>query len=181
MNVALRNGKAVQIRTLQQNDRESLFNYLQLLSPETRSRFGPHSFDWRTIHAIFDQPDKMIQRYVAVDITDNNIVGYMLIKQGMIEADEQRYAERNQHLDPVSTVTFAPSVADAWQSTGLGSTMADIIEEDLKEKNIRHVILWGGVQATNIKAVNYYKKLGYRYLASFWFDEKDNHDMMKEL
>lgn len=181
MMLSLRNGKTVQVRLVHRDDKEPLFNYFQLLSPESRSRFGPHPFDLRTVDAIFDQPDSIIQRYVAIDPTENKIVAYMLISQGMVEADQQRYAERNQHFDPVSTVTFAPSVADGWQSSGLGSAMANIIEEDLRKKNIRHIVLWGGVQATNFKAVSYYKKLGYRYLGSFWFDNKDNHDMIKEL
>lgn len=181
MKALLKNNKPVQIRLLQKEDRESLYNYLQLLSPESRSRFGPHSFDWRTVHAIFDQPDTTIQRYVAIDETNNNMVAYMLIKQGMIKEDQQRYAERNQFFDDATTVTFAPSVADDWQSTGLGSVMATFIEAELNKKNIRHIILWGGVQATNVKAVNFYKKLGYRFIASFWYDNKDNHDMVKEL
>lgn len=181
MKASLKNNKTVKIRLLQKDDKDSLYNYLQLLSPESRSRFGPHSFDWRSIHAIFDQPDNSIQRYIAVDETDNCIVAYMLIKQGMIAEDRQRYAERNQFFDDNTAVTFAPSVADAWQSTGLGSVMATFIEEELKKKNIRQIILWGGVQATNVKAVNFYKKLGYQFIASFWFDNKDNHDMIKEL
>ena len=181
MIVSLQNRKKVRVRLVRQDDMESLYDYLQLLSPESRSRFGPHPFDLGTVHAIFDQPDSTIQRYVAIDATENNIIAYMLISQGMIGADQQRYSERNQYFDPATTVTFAPSVADAWQSSGLGTAMANIIEEDLRKKNIRHVILWGGVQATNFKALNYYTKLGYRYIDSFWFDDKDNHDMMKEL
>ncbi len=93
--------------------------------------------------------------------------GFLFWPRGMLKADRQRYSERNQYFDPVTTVTFAPS-ADAWQSTGLGFAMANI-EEDLRKKSIRHVILWGGVQATNFKALNYYKKLGYEYIDSFWF------------
>lgn len=181
MKTTVRNGKTAEIRLINENDKELLYNYLQLLSPESRSRFGPHPFDWPAIHAIFDQPDKTIHRYIAIDQTDNSIVAYMLIKQGMIKEDQQRYAERNQFFDDETTVTFAPSVTDAWQSTGLGSVMATFIEEELKKKNIRQIILWGGVQATNVKAVNFYKKLGYQFIASFWHDNKDNHDMVKEL
>ena len=109
MRAQLRNGKAVQIRLLQQEDKESLYNYLRLLSPESRSRFGPHPFDRQTVDAIFDQPDTLLQRYVAIDPTDKNIVAYMLVRQ----ADQQRYAERNQYLDFGLTATFAPSVTDA--------------------------------------------------------------------
>ena len=110
-----------------------------------------------------------------------NIVAYMLVRQGMIEWDLNRYTTRNQSYDHTTSVTFAPSVADAWQSTGLGSLMNNLIEEDLKEKNIKNIILWGGVQATNEKAIHYYKKIGYQFIASFWHDGKDNHDMVKQL
>ena len=157
MKAFLKNNTAVEIRLIQQTDKDALYNYLQLLSPESRSRFGPHSFDWPAIHAIFDQPDTTIQRYIATDESDT-VVAYMLIKQGMIKEDQQRYADRNQFFDDSTTVTFAPSVADAWQSTGLGTAMSAFIEEYLKSGGTRKIILWGGVQATNLKAVNFYTK-----------------------
>ena len=181
MKVPVKDNRIVEIRLAQTGDRDLLFNYLQNLSSESRSRFGPHPFDWLAVQAIFDQPDPSIYRYIALEELTGSIVAYMLIKQGMIDADQQRYAQRNQFFDESTTVTFAPSVADAWQSTGLGSAMTTHIEEDLRKRNIRYIVLWGGVQATNIKAVNFYKKLGYQFIASFWHDEKDNHDMIKEL
>jgi len=181
MTVNLRNNKTATIRQLNDQDREALYNYLQQLSAESRSRFGPHPFDRTTIDSIMDQPDGTIQRYVAIDDLTGEVVAYMLIRQGMIEFDFPRYASRNQFYDDVTTVTFAPSVADSWQSTGLGSAMSLFIEAELNDRGIKTVILWGGVQATNTKAVNFYKKLGYRFIASFWHDEKDNHDMVKDL
>lgn len=181
MRVQLQNGKAATIRALQESDKESLYHYLQNLSVESRSRFGPHPFDQQTINNICEQPDTHIQRYIATDDPTSVVVAYMLIQQGMIEADQQRYAQRDQFFDPAITVTYAPSVADDWQSSGLGTAMLNLIENELKNKGIRYVILWGGVQATNLKAVNFYKKNGYRFVASFWYDEKDNHDMIKEL
>jgi ribosomal protein S18 acetylase RimI-like enzyme len=99
----------------------------------------------------------------------------------MIEWDMNRYLTRHQTYDHDSSVTFAPSVADAWQSEGLGSLMNQIIEADLKKRGIKHIILWGGVQATNEKAVNFYKKHGYRLIAHFQHDAKDNFDMVKQL
>jgi diamine N-acetyltransferase len=181
MKTVLKNNRIVEIRLVQPGDRDLLYNYLRNLSSESRSRFGPHPFDRPTIDAIFDQSDTSLQRYIALDEHTGSIVAYMLIKQGMIEADQQRYAQRNQFFDPNTTVTFAPSVADAWQSSGLGTTMATYIEEDMVSRGIGTIILWGGVQASNNKAVNFYKKRGYQFIASFWYDEKDNHDMLKEL
>lgn len=181
MRVQLRNDRTAAIRPLQENDKESLYHYLQNLSAESRSRFGPHLFDQQTINSICEEPAKNIQRYIAVDESTSVVVAYLLIQQGMIEADQQRYAQRNQFLDPGTTVTYAPSVADDWQSSGLGTAMHNLIENDLKNRGIRHIILWGGVQSTNLKAVNFYKKNGYQFIASFWHDNKDNHDMIKEL
>lgn len=181
MNYKLKNGKAVEVRLLEPGDSEKLFEYFdQRLSKESKSRFGPHSFDREIINAICQNPDEETIRYVALD-EGKNIVAYMLVRQGMIEWDLNRYTTRNQSYDHTTSVTFAPSVADAWQSTGLGSLMNNLIEEDLKEKNIKNIILWGGVQATNEKAIHYYKKIGYQFIASFWHDGKDNHDMVKQL
>jgi diamine N-acetyltransferase len=178
MDVQLKNGKQVLIRLLINADTQLLFNYLSSLSAETKSRFGPHAFDWQTIENICNNTDD-VTRYVAIDESSDKIVAYMLFKQGMIYWDEKRYAERNQHYNYSTSVTYAPSVADAWQSTGLGSAMYMAIEPELKSKGIMHIILWGGVQAGNERAVNFYKKLGYELKGSFWHDEKDNLDMVK--
>jgi ribosomal protein S18 acetylase RimI-like enzyme len=181
MRIQVPDGRIAVIRSLNQSDKESLYQYLQNLSVESRSRFGPHPFDQQTINSICEQPGTDIQRYIAVDESTSVIVAYMLIQQGMIEADLQRYAQRNQFFSPGTTVTYAPSVADAWQSSGLGTAMLNMIENELKNRGMSHIVLWGGVQATNLMAVNFYKKNGYQFIASFWYDDKDNHDMIKEL
>lgn len=181
MKIQVRDGRSVIIRSLQESDNESLYQYLQNLSPESRSRFGPHPFDRQTINDICEHPDQNIQRYIAFEWSASTIVAYMLIHQGMIDADKQRYAQRDQFFDPGITVTYAPSVADNWQSSGLGTAMINVIENELMNRGIRYIVLWGGVQATNLKAVNFYKKNGYQFLATFWYDHKDNHDMIKEL
>jgi ribosomal protein S18 acetylase RimI-like enzyme len=181
MKYELKNGKSVGVRLLQSNDNEKLFEYFdQYFSKESKSRFGPHPFDRETINRICRSPNGEIIRYVAID-ENESIAAYMIIKQGMIEWDMNRYATRQQSYDHNTSVTFAPSVADAWQSSGVGSLMNKIIEGDLNKRGIKNVILWGGVQVTNEKAVNFYKKLGYQFIASFWHDGKDNHDMVKSL
>jgi ribosomal protein S18 acetylase RimI-like enzyme len=177
----LKNGRSVEVRLLKNSDSEKLFEYFEHhFSKESKSRFGPHPFDKETINAICQNPNGEITRYVATD-EQENIVAYMLIKQGMIEWDMKRYGARQQSYDHNTSITFAPSVADAWQSSGVGSLMNCIIEDELRRRKIQNIILWGGVQATNEKAVNFYKKLGYQFIASFWHDGKDNHDMVKQL
>lgn len=181
MRLGLRNGKSVDVRLLAPGDSEKLFDYFdKFFSAESKSRFGPHPFDKETINAICNVPNHEIKRYVAID-EEENIVAYMLIKQGMIEWDEKRYTGRGEFFNYNTTITFAPSVADDWQSSGLGTAMNNHIEEELKLRGISNMILWGGVQANNEKAVNFYKKSGYRHSATFWHDGKDNYDMVKNL
>ncbi len=177
----LKNGNSILIRSVENGDQENLLNYFNSLSAESRSRFGPHPFDRETIDQICKNVTDATGRFVAIDPGSEKILAYMIIKPGMIEWDEKRYASRNQFYDASSTVTFAPSVADAWQSSSVGSVMNIYIEELLEKMGIKTIILWGGVQATNEKAVNFYKKFNYQFIASFWHDDKDNFDMVKYL
>lgn len=181
MDILLKNGQPVLIRHLKSGDIQNLFNYLSSFSDATKSCFGPHPFDFGTVQNICNNlQNDDVMRYIAVE-ANVNIIAYMLFKQGMIEEDKNRYTARNQFYDYHNSVTYAPSVADAYQSSGVGGAMYLQIEPQLKEKGIKHIILWGGVQATNERAVNFYKKFSYELKGSFWHNEKDNFDMVKGL
>ncbi len=181
MTLTLDNQKSASLRLLQKDDGQALIAYLQDLSAESKSRFGPHAFDAATINDICAHLPGDTLRYIAIEESSGKIIAYMLVKNGMMEWDRQRYTERGLQLEDNTTVTFAPSVADEWQSSGLGSAMYAVIENDLSSRDIQTIVLWGGVQASNKKAVGFYKKWGYRLIASFWHDGKDNHDMLKQL
>lgn len=178
---SLRNGKQVQLRLVESGDANLLFNYFQQLSPETLSRYGPHSFDKDTLQQICSTLSDEILRFIAIEKDTNRIVAYMLIKKGMIDWDEQRFTLSDRYFNAACSVTFAPSVADEFQSSGLGFLMTSFIEEELKRAGIRTIILWGGVQASNIKAVGFYQKLGYQYISSFYHNGMENWDMVKTL
>jgi diamine N-acetyltransferase len=169
----------VQIRLLNTTDAEALFLYLGLLSAESRSRFGPHPFDRETINNICLHPQNDVIRYVSEH--ENRIIAYMLIQKEMIEADRRRYMEKNIVFNESTTATYAPSVADDFQNSGIGSGMFEYILTDLKNSGYKTIVLWGGVQATNARAVRFYEKHGFRHMGSFWHDGKDNYDMIKEL
>lgn len=175
--LTLKNGQQVLVRLLQAGDCHQLFEYLQALSAASRSRFGPHDFDHKTVEYICKHLDTDdVLRYIALN--NNRIVAYMLVKHGLIEWDAIRFTQRNQFFDVSETATFAPSVLDEWQNTGLGTQMYDYILAQIRRKGYRQVVLWGGVQATNDSAVHFYKKLGFITIGSFWHDGKDNYDMV---
>jgi len=61
-------------------------------------------------------------------------------------------------------------VADAWQGSGLGSIMAEQLFAMFVKGRYRFCVLWGGVQQTNIRAVNFYLKLGFTEYGRFEYN-----------
>jgi diamine N-acetyltransferase len=172
----INNNTSFVIRLLEKNDGAALYSYLTHLSAESKSRFGPYAFDKVTIDTICSSLSNDILRFIALD-NEQNIVAYMLIKQGMQDGERMRYVANGIYLDEAVACTYAPSVADAWQNAGLGTTMFNFIKNFVSNEGKKYMILWGGVQATNSRAVHFYKKHHFIPVANFWYDDKDNIDM----
>jgi L-amino acid N-acyltransferase YncA len=180
MKLILKNTQEVIIRLLQSSDKEQLTAYLQGLSHESKSRFSPHPFDYATIDHICAMGGKEdIIRYVA-ETEDNVLVAYMLIKPGLKESDANRIRGYGLHVDAHTDCSFAPSVADALQGSGLGTQMFYYIKDELKKAGKKRLVLWGGVQGSNYKAIDYYRKTGFRDVGEFDRNGK-NLDMVLEI
>jgi GNAT superfamily N-acetyltransferase len=172
------NNRPVEVRPLNENDLDNLVIYLNKLKPETVKRFGPHGFDKQSVSELFLATDQY-KGYIAIDTETSEIVAYAVIKIGFLEHDSFRLQSYGITPDPVTDCTFAPSVADDWQSQGLGNLMFGFIVNDLKSIGIKRIILWGGVQGSNQRAVNYYLRNGFRNLGQFEYNGL-NYDMILE-
>ena len=175
MLIQTKNNKQVELRKLCKSDLEDLFIYLQNLSEETRKRFGPHKFDIASIREFYD--DETIAGFIAIDPGTQEIVAYAIIKTGFLEPDSARLQSYGLRLDKQSDCTFAPSVADQWQSCGIGSLMFGYICSNWHQGGITRIILWGGVQSDNEKALKYYLNHGFRTLGQFEHNG-NNYDMI---
>jgi len=179
MIVQAKNNKHVSLRKIDSNDIDKLCDYLQHLSLETKKRFEPHPFDKQSIIGFYKYSDTHIG-YIALDIETSEIVAYFIIKIGYLEHDSIRLQSYGISLHKTYDCTFAPSVADLWQSNGIGNLLFRYILSDLKMMNIKRIILWGGVQVDNANAVNFYLKNGFRTLGQF-FHNGENYDMIYEV
>jgi diamine N-acetyltransferase len=179
MIIKTKNNKQVLLRRLIDNDFDKLYDYLNHLGPDTLKRFGPHPFDRNSINAFYKNSDRH-KGYIARDTDSSEIVAYSIIKHGYLEHDGCRLQSYGLYLDNRTDCTFAPSVADQWQSLGIGNRMLKFILSDLKIVEAKRIILWGGVQCNNEKAVNFYIKNGFKTLGQFehhgW-----NYDMILEI
>lgn len=170
--------KQVQIRLLNNSDFDRLIHYLQSLRAETLQRFQPHSFQPQDVLSFYQQQGT--EACVAIDTATDELVGYAVLKKGLLEHDLPRLQQYQYPLQYDTAYTFAPSVKDDWQSTGVGQLMMDFIRAEMQSRNIHQLVLWGGVQSGNEKAVRFYRKNGFRLLGSFEYNGP-NDDMLLEL
>lgn len=179
MRVNTKDGREVYLRRLTPSDLDNLLGYLDHLSNETKKRFGPHQFDKQSVIDFYNQTTNHFG-YVALTIDTNTIVAYSIIKLGYLEGDYNRFLSYGIQLDNQLDCAFAPSVADLWQSCGIGNQLFQFILDDLKTKEIKRIVLWGGVQADNQRAVNFYKKNNFTITGQFSY-YGENFDMVLTL
>ena len=85
----------------------------------------------------------------------------------MFDYDRDRWNRYGVVLNNHDFALLAPSVADKFQSLGLGNRMLLAMKNELKVMGRKHLILWGGVQDSNYKAMAFYEKNGFRYAGKF--------------
>ena len=179
MLIKAKNDKQLVFRRLTSNDFAKLFEYLQNLSKHSKSHFGPHKFDLQSIIVFYEQCNNNIG-YLALDNETQNIVAYSIIKIGLLDHDRPRLLSYGLILNEKKDCTFAPSVADLWQSYGIANALFHYILSDIKTIGIERIILWGGVQKENQKAFNFYVKNGFRTIGQF-SHEGENFDMILDI
>lgn len=160
-------------------DLVGLIRYFEGLSETTRSYYGPHSFDESTLKSICEGSYDDCRAFVAEE--EQSIIGYAVIKRGYSEGEWYRFPDYAIEMDSENHFLFAPSIADAHQSKGIGGLLLSTVEKQLQIIGATHIVLWGGVQMRNQQAVRYYEKHGFVRLGQFHHDGLDNWDMMKEI
>ncbi len=158
---------------------EALGQYFNQLSEETKEYFAPHPFDIDTIIAICKGSYKDYKAFIC--ILDGLIIAYAVVKNAPTARELERFANSSIGINIENNYILAPSVADAFQSKGIGSILLDFVESELRKLKAEKIILWGGVQLRNKRAVHYYLKNGFKTLGEFSHNGLDNLDMVKYL
>jgi GNAT superfamily N-acetyltransferase len=85
----------------------------------------------------------------------------------MSEGLLNRYREQGIDLSKGKHPMFAPSIADDYQNTGLASLAMPAIIKAAKELGAKSLVLMGGTQATNKRAITFYEKFGFKHVCDF--------------
>jgi len=177
MKARTKNDQEIEFKKLDNSEFNELSNYLNGLSEETKKRFGPHRYDNEAVRSFYE--DSTNTGYIALD-KDEKIIAYSILRLGFLVHDQARLESYGLTLSQETDCTFAPSVADAWQSIGIGHSMLKYILENLTGRQAKRIILWGGVQCSNTKAINFYKSRGFRELGQFEYYGM-NLDMIRDV
>lgn len=179
----LLSGEEIVLRLLRPDDWELLSRYFTTLSEATRQLYAPHPFDVDTARQLCAEIDyARVMRFIALSDRDGTtrIIAYFIVWPGSNDSEERRYAERGTPLDSATTCTLAPSVADDYQSQGVGSSLMPDILEIMRQLGKRQMVLAGGTRAVNHRAIRFYEKTGFRKVGDF-AGNGGNHDMLLEL
>jgi ribosomal protein S18 acetylase RimI-like enzyme len=178
MHDSVQPSEAIIFERLTQEYWHQLANYLLGLSDETKSRFGPHGYDYASIQDFYS--DEHNTGFLAKDANYLSIIGYCVTRIGLFEYEVDRLQSYGYQPNQFSDYMFAPSVADLWQGKGIGTLFFQSIRTELAKKKTRRIFLWGGVQATNGSAIRFYQKNGFKTIGHFSYNG-DNLDMVLEL
>nr|WP_294906057.1 N-acetyltransferase [uncultured Lacibacter sp.] len=178
MTALTKHNKPVELRRYTPDDLESLLIYLHQLSPGTAKRFQPHSFRKEHVADFYNNPEH--EAWITTDPDTKKIIAYTVVKKGYLHHDYPRLQQYGVPFFYDHCYTIAPSVTDEWQSSGVGQLLFDHVLNEIKNRNAKQLILWGGVQTDNTKAVRFYQKNGFRSLGHFQHNGL-NEDMMLPL
>jgi GNAT superfamily N-acetyltransferase len=166
MVITLKGSCPASVRELESADYHQLSTYLQRLSEQSTSRFGPHGFDYQSIAGFYGSCDEYKGYIIEINETQT-IIAYAIVKIGYLHHDKSRLNSYGIIPDEHTDCAFAPSVADEWQGCGVGSVLFGFVKNRLLELGVQRIILWGGVQCSNVDAVRFYLRHGFKPIGRF--------------
>ena len=176
-------GLCFTFRPLTTVDNASLGRYFLGLSEETKALYGPHPFDQATadkLCAEIDYADTI--RFIATlpVAGQEQVIAYFILMLGLTPGEIERYPLAGIAVDPNLDCLIAPSVADAYQSQGLGILCMQHMIDVARRLGRRYFLLMGGVYIHNVRAVHFYQKAGFKLMAPFtptWPGARPSQDM----
>jgi GNAT superfamily N-acetyltransferase len=144
VDVALRNGRSVTIRTIAPSDEAALLAAFERLGPQARY--------WRFMRAM-GEPDRKRLRAALASIAERGLAIAAVGDEGIVGT-----AMFVGEADPASC-EFAISVTDAWAGTGLGSALLRTLVEAARNRGMRH--MEGVVLAGNAAMLRLASRMGF--------------------
>ncbi len=175
----LPSGEAVLLRPLECNDVEIFTKFLENLSLQTREFYNLESYDVVMAKELCDainRYDKL--RFVAVSKATGKMIALFEYSFGIPENDRKRFLTYIPEFNFNDMCRVGPCISDDYQNRGVGSTLFPFLIDIASQFGKKQMILWGGVLSHNKRAINFYRKNGFRELGTFKNNNKESIDMI---
>jgi GNAT superfamily N-acetyltransferase len=174
----------IRFRPLRADDGPRLAAYFASLSEETRRLYHPHPFTAEHAELLCAQVgnEETIRMVAARDGgVETPFLAYVILDFALTSRDVRRYRDYGVELvRPI--LRIGPSVSDAVQGRGLGTTLLEAMIETARRLGCAHIILMGGVYTINERAIRFYEKIGLRKMGTYGDGPGPaSWDMMMEL
>jgi ribosomal protein S18 acetylase RimI-like enzyme len=156
-------------------DAAAISSFYESLNTSTKLLYAPHSMHKDAIIQLVEDPAYLL----LISEEAENISGYQVFLKGTFPWERDRYQHYGITLLP-SDASYAPVLSDSRQGLGLGKALLHQALPYLTEEGIQRLILWGGVQCSNVRAVNFYLSNGFR-IKGFFEWEGANYDMINTI
>ena len=180
----LASGQRVYFRPLRADQAAALGAYFTGLSQATRRVYGPHPFDQETADGFCAALDSAHTLRMLAWIEEEGverIVGYFVVELGVRDGDRRRYEALGLDLHDETDCTLAPSVADAYQSQGLGSLMMQHLLGLLPRLGRQRMLLWAACARTIPAPFTFTPNSVFGAWGDFEAGGTNNYDMIAEL
>lgn len=163
------------LRILTEHDSSALGNYFERLSDDSRKRFQPHPLTREHATYLCKRNRDTATRFIL--LSGETIIGYFILESEMSSHEAGRYASHGIDLLPRRDILFAPSILDEYQNQGLASLVMPKLLDFVRALHVRSLVLMGGTQETNSRAIAFYEKFGFKKYGGYQ-TEIFNHDML---
>ena len=160
-------GEEITLRPLQQSDTQKLTTFLRNLSLETRRLSTFDSYDEVTAKELCDAVSKYDKLRFVLENQKREIIGLIEFTLDIPENVLEQYKGYGIDLDIDNTCRFGPTLADDYQSKGLGSLIFSFVIKIAELLDKKYIILYGGVFADNTRAIKYYEKHGFKIVGKY--------------
>lgn len=145
----------------------NLVGFLDNLSEETKSKFGPHPINFDEAKNICANLNYSEMLRMILTTSKGKIIGYIILSFLFRDSQLLRYENYKIAIKKGRDICIAPVVADNYQNKGVGSLMLAKTIEIAKSLGIKQIILWQGTQLRNARAIHFYEKFGFKRNSDF--------------
>jgi len=160
-------GERIIFRPLLHSDIDKLTSFLKNLSTETRRLSSFDSYDKVNATKLCNAINKYDKLRFVLESQSNEIIGLIEFTLDIPQNVLDRYKNYGLIIDINHTCRFGPTLSDKYQSQGLGTLIFPYIVKIAKLLGKKHIILYGGVFADNIRAIRYYEKHGFKIVGRY--------------